>query len=80
MTLASYSDSAGNWIRIDHGNGICTTYMHCSELYVTRGQVVNQGDIIAAVGSTGHSTGPHLDFRVEVDGVPQNPLDYVTPG
>ena len=54
--------------------------MHCSELYVTRGQVVNQGDIIAAVGSTGHSTGPHLDFRVEVDGVPQNPLDYVTPG
>lgn len=80
VTLASYSDSAGNWIRIDHGNGICTTYMHCYELYVTRGQVVNQGDIIAAVGSTGHSTGPHLDFRVEVDGVPQNPLDYVTPG
>lgn len=47
---------------------------------MTLGQVVNQGDIIAAVGSTGHSTGPHLDFRVVVDGVPQNPLDYVTPG
>lgn len=80
VTLASYSESAGNWIRIDHGNGVCTTYMHCSELYVTRGQQVAQGETIAAVGSTGHSTGPHLDFRVEVDGVHKNPLDFVSPG
>ena len=79
VTLASYSESAGNWIRIDHGNGICTTYMHCSALYVSKGEDVVQGQTIAAVGSTGHSTGAHLDFRVEVGGEKKNPLDFVSP-
>lgn len=79
VTLATYSQSAGNWIRIDHGNGICTTYMHCSALYVSEGDVVTQGQTIAAVGSTGHSTGPHLDFRVEVNHEKKNPLDFVSP-
>jgi hypothetical protein len=79
VTIAGYSDSAGNWIRIDHGNGTCTTYMHCSALYVSVGDTVTQGQTIAAVGSTGHSTGAHLDFRVLINGEYKNPLDYVSP-
>lgn len=80
VTAASYSDSAGWWIKIDHGGGLCTVYMHCSELYVSAGQEVSQGDVIAAVGSTGNSTGPHLHFGVMADGDYVNPLDYVSPG
>lgn len=80
VTVASYSDSAGWWIKIDHGNGLCTVYMHCSELYVASGQEVGQGETIAAVGSTGNSTGPHLHFGVMVNGEYVNPLDYVSAG
>ncbi len=79
VVVASYSASAGNWVKIDHGNGLQTVYMHCSELYVQRGQTVNQGDVIAAVGSTGNSTGPHLHFGVMVNGDYKNPLDFVSP-
>lgn len=80
VTVASYSDSAGWWIKIDHGGGLCTVYMHCSELYVSTGQEVGQSEVIAAVGSTGNSTGPHLHFGVMADGDYVNPLDYVSPG
>ena len=69
--------SYGKYVVIDHGDGYSTLYAHCSALYVTVGQTVNQGDVIAAVGSTGWSTGPHLHFAVNKDGVPQNPFNYV---
>ena len=77
VTYSGYQGSLGYLVKISHGNGIETYYGHCSKLYVTAGQQVNQGDIIAAVGSTGNSTGPHLHFEVRVNGTTVNPLVYV---
>lgn len=69
----------GNYIVISHGNGVCTVYEHCSSLYVSEGDYVSQGQTIAAVGSTGISTGAHLHFGVTVGGEYVNPLYYVSP-
>ena len=69
--------SYGMYVVIDHGNGYSTLYGHCSAIYVYEGQQVNQGDVIAAVGSTGWSTGPHLHFEVRIDGIAQDPLGYI---
>ena len=68
VVIARYSNSAGNWIVLSHGNGLYTMYMHSSQLLVTEGQYVNAGDEIMLVGSTGWSTGPHLHFGVGIDG------------
>ncbi len=68
----------GYHLMIDHGGGIQTLYAHCSNMYVKVGQYVNQGDIIAAVGSTGNSTGPHLHFEIRINGQYVNPLNYVS--
>ena len=67
----------GNFVKISHGNGVETVYGHCSKLYVTTGQTVAQGEAIAAVGSTGNSTGPHLHLEIRVNGVRQNPQIYL---
>ena len=69
--------SYGMYVVIDHGSGYSTLYGHCSAIYVYEGQQVNQGDVIAAVGSTGWSTGPHLHFEVRIDGIAQNPFAYI---
>ena len=69
VTTSTYSGSAGNYIVISHGNGLSTVYMHCSALYVSAGDVVSAGQSIAAVGSTGFSTGPHLHFGVIKNGI-----------
>ena len=74
---SGYSGNAGKMIVINHGNGVITYYMHCNALYVSAGQKVTKGQNIAVVGSTGNSTGPHLHFQVNVNGVPQNPLNYL---
>lgn len=78
VVTASYSVSAGNYIMISHGNGLYTVYMHCSQLLVSVGDNVNQGQNIALVGSTGVSTGPHLHFGVYVNGEYVDPLKYVS--
>ena len=67
----------GNLIIIDHGNGIKTYYGHCSKLYKKKGSIVKAGDKIAAVGSTGNSTGPHLHFEIRKNGVYVNPAKYL---
>ncbi len=67
----------GLMLTLDHGAGISTVYAHCSQLLATKGQTVSKGQIIAKVGSTGLSTGPHLHFEVRKDGVPVDPLNYI---
>ncbi|MBE7048469.1 MAG: M23 family metallopeptidase [Ruminococcaceae bacterium] len=67
----------GYLIQLDHGNGIITYYGHCSELLVPEGAVVAKGDLIAKVGNTGRSTGPHLHFEVRVNGTPTDPMAYL---
>lgn len=76
VTSAGYSGNAGKMIVINHGNGMLTYYMHCNTLYVKPGQKVSKGQNIAAVGTTGNSTGPHLHFQVTVNGTPVNPMKY----
>lgn len=67
----------GNLIVIDHGNGWQTAYAHLSSLNVGCGQSVGQGQVIAALGSTGNSTGPHLHFEMVYQGTKPNPMDYL---
>jgi len=68
----------GNHCVIDHGNGICTLYGHCRDVYVHVGDTVKAGQTIAECGSTGTSTGPHLHFEVRVDGQKVDPAPYIT--
>jgi murein DD-endopeptidase MepM/ murein hydrolase activator NlpD len=75
-TYAGY----GNMIDIDHGNGLTSRYAHASKLLVKVGDVVMKGQKIGEVGTTGHSTGPHLHFEVRYRGAPQNPEHYLHQG
>lgn len=77
VTFAARSGSYGNLIKISHENGVETWYGHCSELYATEGQQVEAGEVIAAVGSTGNSTGPHLHLEIRVNGTAVNPQTYL---
>ena len=72
-----YENGYGNTLEIDHGNGIVTRYAHCSRIDVRNGQRVTRGQRIAAVGSTGLSTGPHLHYEIHINGKLVNPLTYV---
>lgn len=74
---SGYKGSYGNLVVISHSNQVQTYYGHCSKLYVKAGDSVAQGQTIAAVGSTGNSTGPHLHFEIRVNGVAYNPQSYV---
>ena len=74
---AKYEGSYGNLVKIDHGNGVETWYAHTSKMYVKAGQKVETGDVIAAVGSTGNSTGPHLHLEIRINGEHVNPQKYL---
>lgn len=67
----------GCYIVIDHGSGVQSLYGHNARLYVETGEAVEQGQTIALMGSTGHSTGPHVHFEIRINGRRQNPLGYV---
>lgn len=77
VTFSGYKGSYGYMVVISHGNGLETYYGHCSKLYATTGQEVNQGEVIAAVGNTGNSTGPHLHLEIRINGVAYNPQNYL---
>ncbi len=77
VILSNYSYGYGNYVVVDHGGGITTLYAHASERYVYAGDSVSKGQAIAAAGSTGISTGPHLHFEVRVNGTRIDPLEYV---
>lgn len=77
VTYNGYRNGYGKTVQIDHGYGISTLFGHCSMIYVEEGQRVRRGSLIAAVGNTGRSTGPHLHYEVHVDGVPVDPMLYL---
>ena len=77
VKFAGYKGSLGNLVIIDHGNGIQTYYGHSSKIYVKKGQKVEAGEKIAAVGSTGAATGPHLHFEIHIKGKVVNPQNYL---
>ena len=77
VVAADYSSSMGNYVMIDHGDSLYTIYMHASALYVSKGQEVSKGAKIAAVGTTGRSTGNHLHFSVRLNGSYVNPWSYL---
>lgn len=74
---AESSGGYGLLVVIDHGGGISSWYAHARKLLVQAGQEVKQGQLIAEVGSTGNSTGPHLHLEIRVNNVPQNPIEYL---
>jgi len=75
VSFVGYKGGYGNFVIVNHGNGIITRYAHCSTVNVSTGQKVSKGETIAAVGSTGRSSGPHLHFEVLVNGSFTNPLN-----
>lgn len=79
VRLVTWETGYGNVLEIDHGDGIITKYAHCSRIVVKAGQKVKRGQIIANVGSTGLSTGPHVHYEIHVNGKVVDPLTYVLP-
>jgi murein DD-endopeptidase MepM/ murein hydrolase activator NlpD len=80
VVVQEYHAAYGNMIEIDHGNNLITRYAHASATFVKKGDLVKRGQKIAAVGSTGRSTGPHLHFEVLADGSPQDPQKFLVQG
>ena len=80
VITSKFDPTAGNMVRLDHGQGVHTRYLHLNSLSVVAGQRVKKGDIIGTYGSTGQSTGPHLHFEVRRGGMPgvaEDPLPYL---
>lgn len=80
VQTAELHPAYGQMIEIDHGNGLVTRYAHASKLLARVGDIVKRGQLVAQVGTTGRSTGPHLHFEVLVDGVPQDPAKFLAGG
>jgi murein DD-endopeptidase MepM/ murein hydrolase activator NlpD len=76
---SKYDRGYGYTVKIDHGNGIVTKYAHNAKLLVRKGKKVKRGDVIAYLGNSGRSTAPHLHYEVRVNGVAQNPLNFILP-
>ena len=77
VTVAKWSDSAGNYVSINHGDGFSSIYMHMTHYIVSAGQYVSQGQVIGYVGNTGLSKGAHLHFGISYNGTYVNPMAYI---
>ncbi len=77
VTFAGWGTGYGNYVKIDHGNGMTTLYAHCSVLNVSVGQKVSEGQLIARIGMTGYTSGPHVHFEVRLNGIPVNAYPYI---
>ena len=77
VTSVTSGGAYGNLLKVSHGNGVETWYAHCSKIYAKEGEKLKAGDIVAAVGSTGNSTGPHLHLEIRIDGTAVNPQNYL---
>ncbi|NIA66983.1 peptidoglycan DD-metalloendopeptidase family protein [Pelagibius litoralis] len=80
VTYAGWSGPFGRMVEIDHGHGIRTRYAHLKKILVKSGQSVANREKIGQVGSSGRSTGPHLHYEVRYNGVPLNPMKFLTAG
>ena len=77
-TYVGYDENGyGNYLQLNHSGNIVTLYAHCSEILVKKGDVIKQGDVIALVGSTGNSTGPHLHLEFLNGNIAENPRFYL---
>jgi murein DD-endopeptidase MepM/ murein hydrolase activator NlpD len=77
VIFASYDETYGKLVSIDHGYGVTTRFAHNSQIYVSLGQKVTKYDVIASVGNTGRSTGPHLHYEVRINGTPVDPINFI---
>lgn len=77
VVTANYDSGYGYQVIIDHGNGFTTLYAHCNELMVSAGDEIEKGDIVATTGNSGWSTGIHCHYEIQLNGVYQNPRDYL---
>ena len=77
VTYSGEKAGFGKFVQVDHGYGIETIYAHNSALHVRSGQKVKRGVLLAALGNTGHSTGPHLHYEVRVNGIAVDPLYFI---
>lgn len=77
VIFASYDETYGKLVSIDHGYGVTTRFAHNSQIYVHVGQKVSKYDVIASVGNTGRSTGPHLHYEVRISGTPVDPINFI---
>ncbi len=77
VIFASYDETYGKLVSIDHGYGVTSRFAHNSQIYVRVGQKVSKYDVISSVGNTGRSTGPHLHYEVRVNGIPVDPINFI---